>query len=192
MLEACYIMTPAPTIIVLAAGAGSRFDAEASKLRRPVGDASMLSATLCRAIEARLPVLAVTVASLLPCVSPWLARRDIVVLDDAMAARGVGRAISAGVSERPHAGGWVVVPGDLCGIQPATLRTLAAGLHEHPVVVAQHRGRRGPVAAFSGELYSELVALDGDEGARRLVSRYPAHGEEVDDPAILPEPDSGA
>jgi len=59
------------------------------------------------------------------------------------------------------------------------------------VVVAQYRGRRGPVAAFSGELYSELIVLDGDDGARRLVSRYPMHGEEVDDPGVLADADAG-
>lgn len=184
-------MTPAPTIIVLAAGAGSRFASEARKLRQPWGDASVLGATLRRAIETRLPVVAVTVAALLPQVSPLLARRDIVVLDEPLAGRGVGRAIAAGVGERPDASGWVVLPGDLASVQPRTLRTLAAAVHQHPVVVAQYRGRRGPVAAFSGELYSELIVLDGDDGARRLVSRYPMHGEEVDDPGVLADADAG-
>ena len=178
-------MTPAPTIIVLAAGAGGRFAQEAARLRQPCGDASVLGVTLRRAIESRLPVVAVTVAALLPHVAPQLAHRDIVVLDDAAAARGVGRAIAAGVGERPDASGWIVLPGDLASVQPRTLRTMAAALDDHAVVVAQHRGRRGPVAAFSGELFSELIVLDGDDGVRRLLSRYPARGEEVEDPGVL-------
>jgi molybdenum cofactor cytidylyltransferase len=39
--------------------------------------------------------------------------------------------------------------------------------------------------AFGAELYSELALLGGDEGARRLVARYPAQGVEVDDPGVL-------
>ena len=38
---------------------------------------------------------------------------------------------------------------------------------------------------FSAELYSELVQLTGDEGARRVVARYPSFGVEVDDPGVL-------
>jgi molybdenum cofactor cytidylyltransferase len=32
--------------------------------------------------------------------------------------------------------------------------------------------------------------LTGDEGARRLVARYPAHGVEVDDPGVLIDVDT--
>jgi molybdenum cofactor cytidylyltransferase len=45
---------------------------------------------------------------------------------------------------------------------------------------------------FGTELYSELVRLSGDEGARRLVARYPAHGVEVDDPGVLLDVDTVA
>ena len=39
--------------------------------------------------------------------------------------------------------------------------------------------------AFSAELYSELIGLTGDEGARRLVARYPSFAVEVNDPGVL-------
>ena len=69
------------------------------------------------------------------------------------------------------------------------------GLHRliechHPVVYAQHRGRRGHPVGFASELYSELALLSGDEGARRLVARYPAQGVEVDDPGVLLDVDT--
>ena len=43
---------------------------------------------------------------------------------------------------------------------------------------------------FGGELYSELATLAGDEGARRLVARYPAFGVEVADPGVLVDVDT--
>ena len=46
--------------------------------------------------------------------------------------------------------------------------------------------------AFSAELYSELAALSGDEGARRLIARYPAMGVELDDPGVLVDVDTQA
>jgi molybdenum cofactor cytidylyltransferase len=43
---------------------------------------------------------------------------------------------------------------------------------------------------FAAELYSELVQLDGDDGARRVVSRYPAVAVELDDPGVLVDVDT--
>ena len=60
------------------------------------------------------------------------------------------------------------------------------------VVYAQYRGRRGHPVAFAAELYSELIQLRGDEGARRVMARYPAHGQEVDDPGVLMDVDTAA
>ena len=43
---------------------------------------------------------------------------------------------------------------------------------------------------FAAELYSELVRLSGDDGARRLVSRYPALAVDVDDAGVLVDIDT--
>jgi molybdenum cofactor cytidylyltransferase len=44
--------------------------------------------------------------------------------------------------------------------------------------------------AFAAELFSELVQLAGDEGARRLMARYPSQGIELDDPGVLVDVDT--
>jgi molybdenum cofactor cytidylyltransferase len=69
---------------------------------------------------------------------------------------------------------------------------VARQLDEHPIAYAQYKGRRGHPVAFSAELYSELVELSGDEGARRLLARYPAVGIELDDPGVLVDVDTRA
>jgi molybdenum cofactor cytidylyltransferase len=66
---------------------------------------------------------------------------------------------------------------------------LLAAVH-HAVAHAQYRGRRGHPVGFAAELYSELVRLDGDEGARRVVARYPAFALEVDDPGAVVDIDT--
>ncbi|MFM8637611.1 MAG: nucleotidyltransferase family protein, partial [Betaproteobacteria bacterium] len=53
-----------------------------------------------------------------------------------------------------------------------------------------HRGRRGHPVGFSAELASELMRLNGDEGARRLVARYPGHALDVDDAGVLQDLDT--
>ena len=74
---------------------------------------------------------------------------------------------------------------------PAAL-AVATALEQHPVVYAQYKGRRGHPVGFAAELYSELIQLDNDDGARRVVARYPAYGQDVDDPGVLMDVDTPA
>jgi molybdenum cofactor cytidylyltransferase len=185
-----------PAVIVLAAGIGSRFSADTHKLTQRLGASSVLGATLRHAIASHLPVVVVTTVSLADAARRHVAARDVVVVPSVgtpgPAALGIGYSIAAGVSARPDASGWLVLPGDMPMVQSATLTEVARALEHHPVAYAQHKGRRGHPVGFSAELYSELVTLSGDEGARRLVARYPAHGVEVDDPGVLIDVDTEA
>ena len=178
-----------PAIVVLAAGLGSRFTGPSHKLSQALGAGSVLGQTLVHAIESRLPVTVVTTDGLAAEAARWVARRDIVVLPDVgspgAGALGMGYSIAAGVSARPQAGGWLVLPGDMPMVKASTLVQVAAGLAHHAVVYAQYRGRRGHPVAFGAELFSDLVQLSGDEGARRVMARYPSVGVEVDDPGVL-------
>lgn len=184
------VMRFRPTIVVLAAGQGSRFQGPSHKLEQPLSHGSVLATTLRHALESELPVVVVTTERLAAAVTDLLARRDIVVVSDDDARRGMGHSIAAGVAERPSASGWLILPGDMPLVQPSTLRQVAAALEQHPVAYAQHRGRRGHPVGFAAELYSELVMLSGDEGARRLIARYPAWATEVDDPGVLVDVDT--
>ena len=174
-----------PTIIVPAAGRGSRFCGALHKLEQPFQGGTVLDATLRHAVETQLPVVVVTTAALAPLAGRLLATRDILVLSSGEAARGMGYSIAAGVAERSGAPGWIVLPADMPLVRPGTLLAVATALQQHAVVYAQYRGRRGHPVAFAAELYSELIQLDGDDGARRVVARYPSHGLEVDDPGVL-------
>lgn len=179
-----------PTIVVLAAGRGSRFGGPLHKLEQEFQGSTVLGTTLRHAVESQLPVVVVTTAALKLLVSSVLATRDIVVLSADEAARGMGATIAAGVSERSGAPGWLVLPGDMPLVQPGTLLAVAAALEEHAVVYAQYRGHRGHPVAFSAELYSELIELSRDDGAHRVMQRYPAHGQEVEDRGVLLDVDT--
>jgi len=181
-----------PTIVVLAAGQGSRFLGPRHKLEQPLAGGSVLGRTLAHSIETRLPVVVVTTARLAPLVAEQLAGRDTIVVSDADARRGMGHSIATGVAERASSSGWLLLPGDMPLVRPSTLLAVAAAIEQHPVAYAQHRGRRGHPVGFSAELYSELILLSGDEGARRLIARYPAFAAEVDDPGVLVDVDTEA
>ena len=183
-------MNVSPVIIVVAVGGASHF-LEAD----PQGAASLLGATLANAMGSGLPVVVVTTEALAGEASRHLASRDVFViqprLDSAGPGRferrglnaipGVGIAMALGVAARPNAPGWLVLPGDMPRVKATTLQQVGAALREHAIAYAQHHGRHGHPVGFAAALYSELVALHDDEGARRLAARYPSHAVDVED-----------
>lgn len=192
-------MAGGPVVVVLAAGRGERFAGPSGdrghKLEQSFAGTTVLGATVSCAIGSGLPVVVVTVPQLLDTVCAHVPRQAIIVLPDAMDSGrsrplGMGDSIMAGVTARSHADGWLILPGDMPLIQPATLRAVADALPQHLAVYAQHRGRRGHPVGFGPELYSELAMLSGDEGARRLLARFPAHGVEVPDEGVLMDVDT--
>lgn len=189
-------MNARPAVIVLAAGRGSRFAGPGHKLVQNLASSTVLGSTLRHAVASQLPVVVVTTAALAELACQHVASRDVVVLPSADGGSaeplGMGYSIAAGVAARAHASGWLVLPGDMPMVRPATLQAVARALANHPVAYAQHRGRRGHPVGFAAELYSELVVLSGDEGARRLLARYPASPVEVDDPGVLVDVDTEA
>ncbi len=201
-------MVQDPVVLVLAAGGGTRFSASVAaraeaagaaaavrghKLEQPLGDATVLATTLERVRLSGLPMLVVTVPALRAAVPSWVPDQDVVLLPEvgggsagqSLQPLGMGYSIATGVTHRPHARGWLVLPGDMPLVQPSTLQAVAQALPHHLVVYAQHLGRRGHPVGFGAELYSELVRLTGDDGARRLLARFPTQGVEVPDPGVL-------
>jgi molybdenum cofactor cytidylyltransferase len=198
-VDACAInaathMSPLlPTVIVLAAGLGSRYSGTGHKLEQMLPDgsnehaAAVMTLTLRHALESGLPLLVVTTAELAALAYQDVAARDVLIVPKAAPTRGrgMGDSIAAGVSARADSPGWLLLPADMPRVKPSTLQAVAQALPLHPVAFAQHQGRRGHPVAFSAEMYSELASLTGDEGARRLVARFPSHAVEVDDPGVL-------
>ncbi len=185
------MLTP-PTIVILAAGPGRRFGAQGHKLSQALGTRTVLAATIRQAIATGWPVSVVLTPALVPLAAPWVATRDLVVLEHVDAARGIGFSMAVGVAAQAAAAGWLMLPGDMPLVRPDSMRAVGMALAEHPAAYAQHHGRPGFPQAFSAELFSELVALRGEQGARRLLARYPAAPVELDDPGVLLDIDTEA
>lgn len=190
------IMNNLPAIVVLAAGAGSRFEGPGHKLTQKVhlgGDgATILGACLANANATGLRVVVVTTQGLAAHVGEYVAARDVVVVPPAAPerGRGMGDSIAAGVLACGDAAGWLILPGDMPCVLPETMLSLAQAMQGHSVVYAQYRSRRGHPVGFAAGLYNDLIQLTGDEGARRLVARYPAHAVDVMDAGVLMDIDT--
>ena len=175
-----------PAVVVLAAGAGSRYRGTRHKLSEQLGGDSVLVRTLRNAIASEMSVVLVISEALVAEAGGLVAPADMVVVDArSQTSWGMGDSIAAGVSIHASATGWLVLPADMPLVRPSSLRAVADALDQQPIAFAQHRGRRGHPVGFGAELFSELVMLKGDEGARRLLARYPTAAVELDDPGVL-------
>lgn len=175
-----------PAIVVLAAGAGSRYRGTRHKLSEMLGDETVLVRTLRNAIASDMAVVLVISEALIGAAKGLVAPADMVVVEPRQQTGwGMGDSIAAGVSIHASASGWLVLPGDMPLVRPSSLRAVADALDQQPIAYAQHRGRRGHPVGFGAELFSELMMLKGDEGARRLLARYPTAAVELDDAGVL-------
>ena len=185
-------MNERPVVVVVAAGRGSRFAGVSHKLVQTLGASTVLGTTLAQVMESRLPCLVVTTPALEPEAARVVARRDLIVIPQHEADKGIGHTVAAGVQARPQAPGWLLLPADMPLVGPHAIEAVARALPQHTAVVAQHHGRRGHPIGFSSGLYSDLMSLTGDDGLRRMLARYPAHGVEVADAGVLFDVDTEA
>jgi molybdenum cofactor cytidylyltransferase len=102
---------------------------------------------------------------------------------------GQGSSIAVGVAAlKPWTAAAVIVLGD----QPRTPESVVPRLLEaqhrsgKPVVAPSYRGTRGTPVLFSSEVFPELTALRGDEGARAIVSARPERVEVLAIDAPMP------
>ncbi|MDT8998709.1 nucleotidyltransferase family protein [Paucibacter sp. APW11] len=182
-------------VVVLAAGRGMRFRGAGHKLVQGLGQTSVLGSTLANALETGLRVVVVCSEALAPSVREMIAASDVVVLPERglqgqVLPVGMGHSIAAGVSASGDADGWLILPGDMPMVRARSMRAVGEALLQSPVAFAQYRGLRGHPVGFAAELYSDLIELQGDEGARRLIARYPSAGVELDDAGVLVDVDT--
>lgn len=172
--------------VLLAAGSASRFGGE--KLLHPLDDGVAIAAHAARSLLAVLPeVVAVVRAGDLP-LRDMLEQEGCQVALFRNAARGMGASLAHGVGQAREAGGWVIALADMPRVSPDTIRKVVAALEGGALIAAPVRkGERGHPVGFGSALREELLALDGDEGARAVLERHRADLRliECDDPGTL-------
>ena len=177
------------TAIVLAAGQGSRFRAEAGQdklladcvgldgVTRPVIEQVLLS--LPTRIERRWVVT-------LP------ERHEVIRLARAygcevllLASAGMGDSLAAAVAASGSADGWLVVLGDMPFIRSSSIERVSDGVKADGISVPVQAGQYGHPVAFGRAFGPGLMALRGDRGAKSLFTRAAVHEVVVDDPGVL-------
>lgn len=104
--------------------------------------------------------------------------------------QGMGGSIATGVAATQNAKGWLILPADLPLIQPGTLRVLATALGRHEVVAPIVQGNRGHPVGFSKICQPDLLTLQGDLGAKRIIHQYDLHCIPLEDTGCILDVDT--
>jgi len=185
------------TGILMAAGRGRRFDPAGvqNKLlqRLPGGDFVVVASA--RTLLAVLPRVVAVVPPSDGGVADALRALGCIVTVCPDADSGMGLSLAHAIRHAPldthGASGWLVALGDMPFVTEATLQALVRAIEEGAGIAAPlFDGRRGNPVAFGASHHAALLALDGDQGARRLLASSPVTTIAVPDPGILRDIDT--
>jgi molybdenum cofactor cytidylyltransferase len=88
------------------------------------------------------------------------------------AIEGMGASLACGVRAAGRADGYLVALADMPFVRPSSIAAVRDALASGAALAAPYfRSRRGHPVGISGAFFDELVALQGDEGARQLLAR---------------------
>lgn len=181
------------TGLLLAAGRGTRFDPQGqqNKLLAPLADGTPVARAAAHAMLAVLPRVIAVVRPGAETLAHLLNEAGCEVVFAAEAERGMGASLAAGVHASADADGWVVALADMPWVSPTTIEAVARELDQGATIVAPlHDGRRGHPVGFGAVHGEALAALDGDVGARNLLTSSALTTIAVDDPGVLADVDT--
>lgn len=170
-------MLPRRVIVVLAAGAGSRYDGIGHKLTAELVEpatkrtSTVIERALANALASDVgPVVVVTGA--VPDVVPGTLADAVTTHHNPRWADGQITSVRAGIEAASAIGATSVVVGlaDQPFIDPSAWRAVADA--PGPIVVATYDGRRANPVKLDAEVW-ELLPTSGDEGARALMRVRP-------------------
>ena len=163
-------MAAKPTGILLAAGASKRFNG--NKLLHPL-DGTPIALRSARALITALPGATAVTRPGSP-LKALLENEGFNVVECERADEGMGASLAAGVAASivttRDVAGWVVALADMPFIRPTTHTRIAVALATGAeLVAAGYRGERGHPVGIGARFLDQLLALQGDAGARNIV-----------------------
>lgn len=154
-----------PLAVLLAAGAGSRFEGPTHKLLAPVRGKPVVRWAVEAAVDAGLPVLVVTGAV---DVTDAIADLHATVIQNPRWIEGQATSLRAavGVALAEDHDAIVVGLGDQPFLAPSAWAAVASS--PSTIAVATYAGRRAQPVRLAAAVWDDLPST-GDEGARRLL-----------------------
>lgn len=159
-------------IIIAAAGRGERFlqaGGTGNKLNAQFQQNTVFAVTLSHALNSGLPVHVVTRPDNTGVQKICQQQQVPFTL---LASAGLGESIAAGVAATSGWHGWLIQLADMPHVPPEMFREVAQALADHTIVRPVYQQQPGHPVGFSAACRSDLLTLQGDEGARALLKHH--------------------
>jgi molybdenum cofactor cytidylyltransferase len=169
--------------IVLAAGRSTRMGTE-NKLLADIGGKPMVRLVVEAALASRAQPTLVVTGHQADAVQAALAGLDVTFVDNPDYSVGLSGSLKAGIAALGRrCDGALVLLGDMPRIAAAHLDRLIAAFAAEPIatiVLPTRAGRPGNPVLWPSDCFAEMLQLDGDAGAKRLLSVHADRVREVD------------
>lgn len=184
-----------PCALILAAGYGRRFQEAAGQgsdklLARCSGvdgiERSVIEHVLCNlgdAVERRVLVTRAHKTQVIQVAQDYGC--EVVLLDSA----GMGDSLRTGVQASANADGWLVCLGDMPFVRADTFVRVRQAMAQQRISIAYGAQGQGHPVGFGCAFREQLLALRGDQGARRLFAEPHMHRVACDDLGIYRDVD---
>jgi molybdenum cofactor cytidylyltransferase len=176
--------------ILLAAGFSQRFGLE-DKLLQRLPDGRMIAEAAGQHLIEAIPISVAVVRpgnTILAEALQLLGFRIVFCRKESIQMADSLKTALRHIAQWPEADGFVIALADMPYIKPATIHAVSTTLQtEESIAIPMYQGKRGHPVGFSASYLEELLAIEGDEGARAVIR---LHEDEVsflntDDEGIL-------
>jgi molybdenum cofactor cytidylyltransferase len=161
--------------VVLAAGRSSRMGGP-NKLLAEIGGRPLVRHVVDAALASRARPVVVVTGHQRDKVEAALAGLPVKFVHNPHFADGLGTSLKAGIAALPaEVDGAIVCLGDMPQVDSALIDRLIGAFdpdHGALVVVPTIDGKRGNPVVWSRRFFPDLMAVEGDVGARYLIGRY--------------------
>ena len=171
---------PRIAAVVLAAGRSTRMG-PSNKMLADIAGQPMVRRVAEAALASKATAVLVVTGHMAPEVSSALAGLDVTLVANPDFATGLASSLKAGIRALPPpCDGALILLGDMPQIAPEHLDTLMGAFGADAIVVPVHKGRQGNPVLWPARFFPELLRLDGDTGAKRLIATHAASVRDVD------------
>jgi molybdenum cofactor cytidylyltransferase len=161
--------------IVLAAGRSTRMG-DTNKLVAEIGGKPLVRIAADQALASRAQPVIVVTGHQRERIEKALAGLPVRFVHNPDFADGLGTSLKAGIAAVPaESDGVVVCLGDMPQVDAALIDRLIAAFNPEQgalAVMPTFNGRRGNPVLWSRRFFPELMAIEGDVGARHLITQY--------------------
>ena len=181
-------------VVVLAAGRSTRMGA--NKLLQDLDGFPLVRHAVQSAAASGLEPVVVVTGHEEPSVRAALHGLDVTFVSNPAYAEGLSTSLRAGIAALPETSdAAVVMLGDMPQVSAPLIQRLIAAynpLEGSSIVVPTVDGKRGNPVLFDRRYFAEILALEGDVGARHLIGAHDDQVAElsVDDAAVFTDVDT--